>query len=349
MQAYENWLWSFRPAAVAILVVVVIAARAVAATPAPEAIPPGVEQNNSATSDDTLARIVDFVRFLMVLCDDKPVLKPLLPERTMLSVSLHLSPQGIDLLEKRLSDPDALALLRKGSPQLADLLPLLAAAAPIIREMHPEVQLVLARQDLETVGDVKPAPVLPGAAFVFQPKDAATAKTRMLATYVGLMAALNKTADQQGMPRFTMSSGKRGTAFFASVRPLDPIRGKSDNIDPMRYNFTPAIGVVGDRFIVSTTSRLGSDLVDLALAQPMTYEVVHGPRVDVGPGSTAGLLLDNLDQRLAQDPEAQATAASILGIALDALDGLPHRTRRVPSLRGGRPRLISHIRQRQSL
>jgi hypothetical protein len=346
MESYKRRRGAFQvigQLGIAILAPAIIFLTTAAAADRPELIPAPLPLGKAASTAvepapdvGLVERIVDLARFLMILCDDQPVPVPLLPEETVFSMSAHLTPEGIDLLEKHLTEPEALALVRKVAPEAAQLLPVLAAGAPLVRGMHPEIQVIVARQRFDLPGGTLPRPIMPAFAVVFQPKDVSKSKQLLLSTYWGVIASANELAKQQGRSRLKLNSGKRGEAFFASAKQVDPPRDGADREELFRYNFSPAIGIVGERFIISTGAELGSDLVDLARSHPPSTELVHGPRFDVGVLATTGLVLDNLAllRPNHEHPTAlmERRAARVAQRLREAVDTLPDRPRRIPNL-----------------
>lgn len=308
--------------------------------------PPASKQTPrpSDTPESTITtRVVDLIRFMMLLCDDQPVPAPLIPQRNICSISAHLSPQGIDLLEKQLKDPNALTLIRQTSPQVSQLLPILSAGAPLVRDMKPEVQLVMSRQDLAILPTSEPRPVLPAMAIIFEPNDLRKGKSLLLATYWSVVRGANDLAELDGTSQLSMRSGKRGEAFFAEAYFSDPPKS-DDPQEQLRYNFTPAIGVAGSRCIVATSSALCAELLDLAQAQPPRTELAQGPRIDVGFGPAAGLVLDNLvvaaPSRADVSAVTQAQLDELSKILADTLKQLPNRPRPIANL-------VERIRERR--
>jgi hypothetical protein len=173
-------------------------------------------------------------------------------------------------------------------------------------------------------------------AIVFSPKDVPQAKGRLLSTFWAVIAGANEIAKKEGRSRLRLESGKRGDAFFACAHHVDPPPDDASREELIRYNFTPAIGIVGQRFVISTGQELGRDLVDLARGRPPATELVRGPRVDFGWDAATGVVLDNLAvlaaERGGSSEDRDLLAADLVGHLRVALDRLPDRTRRLPNL-----------------
>lgn len=308
--------------------------------PAPLASPSDVPAPE-APDTGLAARMLDFVRFMLVVCDDEPVRVPLVPQGNILSLSMHLTPEGIELLEQRLQDPDALALVRRMAPQTSELLPLLKAGAPLVRDMKPQLQVVLARPNLETLPTSEPSPVLPSVAVIFEPNDAKKGKALLLSTYWAVINGANDLAERDGTSKLKMQSGKRGDAVFAESHFVDPPKTEDERI---RYNFTPAIGMLDERCVIATSGALCEELIELAQAEPADMPLTRGPRLEIGVGPAAGLVIDNLRTGMPADFElaslSEAHVDEITRMLRGALDRLPERRRPLANL-------VERIRERR--
>ncbi|MBX9791143.1 MAG: hypothetical protein K2Y37_19665 [Pirellulales bacterium] len=332
-----------------------------AANPAGEELPPGdggqpdVEAIAPGATQDVLAlgmkyltvdKLLDLVGALVSMSDDKPVPKPLLPKGTIVSAGVHLTPEVIDLLERRASEPEFHELLRDVAPDVADMAPTLAGLGPLLRKIKPEVQVVFAKpREAQS-----PAPgklVVPTAAFVYQPADISEAKPRLLGLYLAVIAELNARAKQRGLPLFQLKSGPQGDHFVATARlPKDASPEVADAY-PGGRNFSPSIAMLGNRFIVSSNADLLNDLIALANKEPAKVQLVKGPRVDVTPAAAALLALDNAQHLFgSHGPGGPAQAGVIphLDVVRQVLESMPNQPRPLPRL-GEPPVLRKPARQ----
>ena len=277
--------------------------------PTAEALPPGDESEPTAESiapgvaKDTLAlgmryltvdKLLDLVQALLSMSDDKPVPRPLLPGSTIVSAGVHLSPEVIDLLERRASEPEFQELLRGLAPDVADMAPTLAGLGPLLRKINPEVQVVFGRPREQQ----SPSPgklIVPTAAFLYQPADVKEAKPRLLGLYLAVIGEMNARAKQRGLPTFKLKSFPRGEdGFVASARLPKDADPAVDDAYPGGRNFSPAIAMLGNRFIVSSNADLLNELMALVDQAPAKVQMIAGPRVDVTPAAAAILALDNM-------------------------------------------------------
>ena len=336
-------------------------APAEAATPTGEELPPGeggepdVEAIAPGATSDILAlgmkyltvdKLLDLVQAIVSMSDDKPVPKPLLPKGTVVSAGVHLSPEVIDLLERRASEPEFKELLRELAPDLADMAPTLSGLGPLLRKIKPEVQVVFAKPREPQ----SPAPgklVVPTAAFVYQPADIAEAKPRLLGLYLAVIAELNARAKQRGLPLFQLKSGPQGEHFVATARLPKDAGPQVADAYPGGRNFSPSIAMLGNRFIVSSNADLLNDLIALADKEPAKVQLVKGPRVDVTPAAAAMLALDNAQHLFGAHGPAGPTQAGViphLDMVRQFLESMPNQPRPLPRF-GEPPILRKPVRQ----
>ena len=307
--------------------------------PTAEAIAPGV-------ADDTLAlgmryltvdKLLDLVQALLSMSDDKPVPKPLLPKSTIVSAGVHLSPEIIDLLERRASEPEFKELLRGLAPDVADMAPTLAELGPLLRKIKPEVQVVFGRPREQQ----SPSPgklIVPTAAFIYQPADVKEAKPRLLGLYLAVIGEMNARAKQRGLPTFQLKSFPRGEGFVASARLPKDADPAVDDAYPGGRNFSPAIAMLGKRFIVSSNADLLNELMTLVDQAPAKVQMITGPRVDVTPAAAAILALDNMQHLFGpHGPGGPVQAGMIphLDYVRQFLESMPNQPR--PLMRVGPP------------
>ncbi|MGD9644914.1 MAG: hypothetical protein AB7U73_04325 [Pirellulales bacterium] len=307
--------------------------------PTAEAIPPGATQDALALGMRylTVDKLIDLVHALLSMSDDKPVPKPLLPKSTVVSAGVHLTPEVIDLLERRASEPEFKELLRDLAPDVADMAPTLSGLGPLLRKIHPEVQVVFGRPPQEQAR-VPGKLIVPTAAFVYQPADIEEAKPRLLGLYLAVIAELNARAKQRELPLFQLKSGPQGEHFVATARLPRDAGPEISAAYPGGRNFSPSIAMLGNRFIISSNADLLGELIVLADKAPAKVQMVTGPRVDVTPAAAAILAIDNMQHLfgpVGPGGPAQAGVLPHLGYVRQFLEGMPNQPRPLP--RFGQP------------
>lgn len=247
-----------------------------------------------STSQTDLSLISDMLELLKVFREEGPTLAPLLPRSTILSISGRLRPEGTAIVMRRLSDPDFIAWLRPRRPDLASVLIGLNRAVPLLREIEPEVQLIFSRQSFAAARAAVPEWKLPGVALIFVPRDTQASKRLLLSAYWAAMLQASESARATGRPQLRLERRRlTGGVFYGATFVPPPgleFRGLVD------YNISPAIGFVGNRFILSSSQELALQLVDLAqIEEKVTYERHPGSiRIDLGPVAAGELFCDNL-------------------------------------------------------
>lgn len=277
----------------------------------------------------------DLLELLNALREEGPTLVPLLPPSTILSASARMRPEAAAIVMRRLSEPELIERIAPERPDIAGVLAGLSSAIPLLREIDPEVQLVIARQSFRDAGEAVPMGKLPGVALVFVPRDTRRAKQLFLGAFWTAMADANETAKATGRPRLRMESKRHGDGFIAGAtfvpREGEEFRALAD------YNLSPAIGIVGRRFVLSSSKELAAQLVEQAARHDeIVLEQVRGSlRIDVGPLAACELACDNLPSlaELVFDENARVlrTVERFSGASSQILASLPHHTWRIPS------------------
>jgi len=251
------------------------------------------ERPESLNLRAALEELVSWVELFRAARTEGPALRPLLPRETLVSVSSHLSPEAAALYVDRLSDPRTLTRLGIDRPTVNQLIEGLELVTPLLAEIEPQIQVVAARQTFPGVRAV-PETKLPAVAMVFRPRDPNQAKRLLMSAYLLAMQSANDSARKAGRPRLTMESKRLGDGFYAASMfrlPRDPspeIVGLAD------YNLSPAIAVVGERMILSSSRELVIELLELASAEEGELLVPESLRIDWGPAATVQLAVNNV-------------------------------------------------------
>ena len=161
-------------------------------------------------------------RLAAALREDGPALRPLLPEQTILSISSHTTPETSLLLVEMLADRQLLERIGLQRETLSELLAGLQFVVPIIEDqVHPEVQVVFARQSFSDPLAPLPELRLPAVALVFRPRNVHQVRRTLLSAYWAAMLQAHETA----IGRATwapLESARRGEGFMP--RPRSAIR-----------------------------------------------------------------------------------------------------------------------------
>lgn len=286
------------------------------------------------------------LRLLVAALDnDARAFTPLLPKETILSVSAAVSHDAVALARKLLLNPERLEKLSETSPDAAALLQGLPLIEQILAEIKPQIQLVVARQGGATSQRAQADLRLPAAAIIFHPHNPQEVKTAFITTYLGAIRNANVQAKAMGMPTYSLQSERRGEGLVTGAlrRELkdDPRPGR------IEYNLSPAMAVIGERYIISTNFELAQELADLAQQTPAAAEPSN-LRVDVGSAALLGVLAENLPALMqGRQVVAGEPTPPLIDLTTDVLrrliDRLPAEPRAVG---GGAARVPWRVRMR---
>lgn len=285
------------------------------------------------------------LRLLVAALDnDAQAFAPLLPKDTILSISAAVSHDAVALARKLLLNPERLEKLSETSPDAAALLQGLPLIEKLLAEVQPQMQFVIVKQPAATSQRAQADMRLPAAAIVFHPRHPQEVKTAFITTYLGAIRNANVKAKATGMPTYTLHSERRGAALVTgAVR-----REMSDDPQPGRlaYNLSPAMAVIGDRYLISTNLELAQELADLAQTTPATLEASN-LRVDVGSAAVLGVLAENLPALMqGRQPTSGDPATPLVDLAADALRRFKNRLPAEPLEAGGATRIPWRVRMR---
>lgn len=257
--------------------------------------------------DQSCDELRQWAKLLRDVRSQGPILKPLLPERTVLSISGRMTPENTRAMIELLSQAGALERLGIDRPTVSRLLEGLQLVGPLLDEVEPEVQVLFARQTFAGMSAV-PEAKLPGVALVFRPKHRSRAHQVLLSSYLLAMQQANETARAEGRPPLRMESRRRGDGFYATSSFKLPADAPAELIGLADYNLSPSIAVVRERMFLSSSRELIMELVDLASEASDDLLIDAALRVDIRPRQACHLVLDNVPAILS------ATGLSAAGI-----------------------------------
>jgi hypothetical protein len=157
----------------------------------------------------------------------------------------------------------------------------------ILGEVHPEIQLVAARQ---TFADKVPQPAikLPAFAAIFRLQDPETIRPDFRRTYQSLIGFLNIVGSMNGQPQLDLDIEKEDAYQIVSATFLAEKDASPGGLK-IQYNFSPSIAFAGEYFVVSSTT---------ALARELAQTVGEGTRPSTELNSTVQLNVDGVSNIL---------------------------------------------------
>jgi len=144
----------------------------------------------------------------------------------------------------------------------------------VLAEMKPEVRVVVAEQEYDpAVGT--PRVQIPAFAAIFRLQDPESFSEVVEEAWQKAVGLINFTRGQQALPgliidRPVHSDTKFTLAYFSS--PAEDEEEQDKTALESRYNFRPALAMLGDYVVLSSTDGLARDLID-ALKKEMAGSV----------------------------------------------------------------------------
>ena len=173
----------------------------------------------------------------------------------------------------------------------------------VLGETTPEVRIVVARQEYDpAVGT--PRVQIPAFAAIFRIRDPENFSEVAEEAWQKAVGLINFTRGQQALPGLIIDRPTHNDVKFTTAH----FSGSSTAADKMnvemRYNVRPALAMLGDHMIFSSTEALARDLID-ALKKEMDGEVrplaeVHS-FVEIDGAALAAILRANRENFVRQD------------------------------------------------
>jgi len=168
----------------------------------------------------------------------------------------------------------------------------------ILGEVHPEIQLVVARQSYQD-GAPQPAIKLPAFAAVFRLKDPETIRPEFRRTYQSLIGFLNITGSMNGQPQLNLDIEKEDAYQIVSATYLADKDASQGGLK-IHYNFSPSIAFAGEYFVVSSTTALARELA-ASLGHGTTQNTDLNSTIKLDVSGLSAILDDNRAQLVAQN------------------------------------------------
>ena len=168
----------------------------------------------------------------------------------------------------------------------------------ILGEVHPEIQIVVARQVYKD-GARQPAIKLPAFAAVFRMKDPETIRPEFRRTFQSLIGFLNITGAMNGQPQLDLDIEKEDAYHLVSGTYLVDKDASPGGLK-IHYNFSPSVAFAGEYFVVSSTTALARELA-LVLNESSRQATEFNSTISLDVSAVSDILDDNLNQLVAQN------------------------------------------------
>lgn len=169
----------------------------------------------------------------------------------------------------------------------------------VLAELKPEVRFVVAQQEYDPkIGT--PQVQVPAFAAVFQLRNPEKFNEIAIEAWQKAIGLVSFTSGQKGRPGLVIDKdiydGVKVSVAFFSTSGLD----KKEPL-PVQYNFRPALAMVGDSLIFSSTDGLARDLIDAIKKKPAKPVADTHTAVDLDLAQIGELLALNRDAMVRQN------------------------------------------------
>ncbi len=217
---------------------------------------------------------------------------------TLLAVSMYRDLAQMWLRSDDLITDQAVDALNEADSNLTNLFSGKDFGEDILGAMEPGIQLLVARQDFE---DRLPQPAvkLPAMALVMRLKDPAEMRPELRRTFQSLIGFLNVVGASNGQPQLDMDMKSEAGMQVVTTSYLPDREERQSREARINFNFSPSVGFVEDRFILSSTRELVKQLTKLSSEDQPPAQRNTVAKADVT--SLERILHDNREQLIAQN------------------------------------------------
>lgn len=217
---------------------------------------------------------------------------------TLLAVSMYRDLAQMWLRSGDLVTDQAVDQLNEADSNLSNLFAGKDFGEDILGAMRPGIQLVVRRQVFE---DRLPQPAvkLPALALVMHLKDPAEMRPELRRIFQSLIGFLNVAGAANGQPQLDMDMKSDANIQLVTTSYVPGREERESREARINFNFSPSVGFVGDRFILSSTRELAVELTKSSGEEPSSSQFNTDARADVT--NVVQVLQDNREQLIAQN------------------------------------------------
>lgn len=136
----------------------------------------------------------------------------------------------------------------------------------ILGETMPDIRFVVARQEYQS-GLAPPATQAPAFAVVFRLRHPQEFSENLEEGWQKMIGLANITRGQKALPGFIFDRRRHNDVEFALARFGKPSAEERKEL-PVRFNFSPALAIVGQYAVLSSTEGLTRELIDVLKRSP---------------------------------------------------------------------------------
>ena len=188
----------------------------------------------------------------------------------------------------------------------------------ILGSFEPQMGLLVVRQSFENKTPV-PAIKLPAFALVMKLRDSETMRPELRRTFQSAVGFFNIVGAQQGNPQLEMDMQKNGNIDLITSRYLPEKKDKDSTSAPIIFNFSPSVGFMGDRFVLSSTAELAQQLSEAPSLETQQTGVNTSLQLFVPAISES--LADNreqlISQNMLQEGHSREEAEAAIGLVFE--------------------------------
>jgi hypothetical protein len=226
--------------------------------------------------------------------------KPLKPAGTILALSAYRDLSAMWQASPDILDENAAAGIARADSALSGFFGGRAFGNDVLASFKPQQQLLVVRQDFEGRQGPVPAIKLPAFAFIFQSTKAKELGPFFKIAFQNAVGLAGIAGTQKGMPLLDLNTEPRGQGAVTSATYL-PMANEPAANAKIQYNFSPALGMTGDYFMLCSTKKLAQDLVDLAQKREADQKVAASTLAELDPAPGLEALRENREQLVAQN------------------------------------------------
>jgi hypothetical protein len=244
---------------------------------------------------------------------------PLRPKGTIASITTYRDVGEMWGVRDDLFEEAVAAKLTQADTQLGLFIGGRVFGTHVLGELSPRWQLVVARQQYADDAPV-PAVKLPAGALVLELKNPKEFSAPLVLAYQKIIGTINLVGGMQGQPQLLLSSEEyRGVTISKATYLVEPETETKDAA--IYFNASPSCAVVGNRFILGSTTAIVRELVDL-LQSAGSKPGPANTLVEVDVQEVAAALADNRNSLVSQNmleegntrEEAEKNIAGLLTI-----------------------------------
>lgn len=226
--------------------------------------------------------------------------RPLLdPPETIFALSTYRDFSRFWLSRDDLFEEVTLANLSQADTNLGTFFTGLEFGRDVLGSFEPGMRLVVARQNFAE-GQPVPAARFPAVGIVMEMKDPDTIFPQMLASYQKTIGVVNIVGGMNGQPTLLIGSEEHAGTQISKATYLPAPNTRMDAA-PVQYNASPSCLRVGNHFVITSTTELARQLVDVLKSDSDNPDTGENTLVTANFDALGDVLAENKAALVAQN------------------------------------------------